>query len=247
MELDSAGYRYLLIMGCVFSMYIEAVLLRDQTAFTIVNSLWKTWITRHGCPLYVLSDQGSNVDGEAIRKICSKFCIEKRRTSAYHSQGNGFAYHNQGNGFAYHSQWNGFAYHSQGNWFADRIIRIIREIMRKLLLDNYLPQSSWRNILPSVVFSLTPFEVIYGRYPALPYGLIFDTVSAVSPVDYLKDVKLQTRDTWRKGTDELKVSRERMQTAYNKDLKFFNYQPGERVRVKAKTFKPGETRKLSRR
>ena len=39
--------------------------------------------------LYILSDQGANVDGDIIRDICSK-----RRSSGYHSEGKGFAERN---------------------------------------------------------------------------------------------------------------------------------------------------------
>ena len=48
---------------------------------------------RNGHPKYILTDQGSNVDGD-INEVCAKFGIEKRRTSGYHSQGNGFAERN---------------------------------------------------------------------------------------------------------------------------------------------------------
>ena len=34
------------------------------------------------------------MDGDTIREICNVLCIEKRRSSASHSQGNGFAERN---------------------------------------------------------------------------------------------------------------------------------------------------------
>ena len=46
METDP-GYRYILIMGDMFSKYIEAVPLKDQTSETISNAIWKSWITKH--------------------------------------------------------------------------------------------------------------------------------------------------------------------------------------------------------
>ena len=106
MEPDKEGYRYLLVIGDVFTKFLEAVPLKDQTSETIVNALWKSWITKHSCPRYILTDQGGNVDGATMRDICSKFGIKKRRTSGYHSQGNGMA---------------------------ERNIRSIREMMRTLL------------------------------------------------------------------------------------------------------------------
>ena len=232
MEPNTEGYKYLLIMVDIFSKYIEAVPTKDQQAPTIVNALWKSWITRHSCPRYILSDQGSNVDGASIRDVCTNFGIEKRRTSSYHSQGNSFA---------------------------ERNIRSIREIMRTLLLDQKLPQSYWRNILPTVVFSINstesaatkciPFEVIYGKYPTLPYDIVFGTVpryiGASSPVEYLSDLKIQMSETMKKVRVALKVSRSQMQKEYNKKVQFFDYKTGEKVWMKKKRFKPGENRKLS--
>ena len=85
---DEEGYQYMLMIGDLFSKYVTAVPLREQTAESICNALHKEWILVHGVANYLLSDQGSNVDGNVMRQICNKFGIEKRRTSAYHSQGN---------------------------------------------------------------------------------------------------------------------------------------------------------------
>ena len=41
METDPEDYRYLLVMGDMFSKYIEAVPMKDQTAETIINAIWK--------------------------------------------------------------------------------------------------------------------------------------------------------------------------------------------------------------
>ena len=110
------GHKYILLVGDIFSKYIDAVPMHNQEADTIVEALWRNWITRLGCPVYIHSDQGSNVDGDTIRAICEKFNIKKRRTSGYHSEGNGFA---------------------------ERNIRSIREMLRTLLLDFEIPQKQW--------------------------------------------------------------------------------------------------------
>ena len=88
---DKKDYRYIRLIGDLFSKYVTAVPLREQTAEEICDALHKEWLLVHGTPNFLLSDQGSNVDGSVLNEICSKFGIEKRRTTAYHSQGNGFA------------------------------------------------------------------------------------------------------------------------------------------------------------
>ena len=73
---DDKGYQYLLLIGDVVSKYVQAVSLKNQTAPTIVDSLLRHWIYIHGCPFYLLSDQGTNVGGEVMTAICNKLGIE---------------------------------------------------------------------------------------------------------------------------------------------------------------------------
>lgn len=142
------GYRYFLLIGDMFSKYIEAVPMKDQTADTVVKAFWKGWITRHGCPMTLLSDQGKNVDGTLMKVLCDKFGIAKKHSSSYHPAGNGFAEHS---------------------------IRSIKQILTALLTDRGLPQKSWSELLPEVFVSLKmnppnapPFSVVHGRDPLLP-------------------------------------------------------------------------------
>ena len=120
--------------------------MHDQNAATVVTRLWIKCITRQGCPLNILSDQGDNVDGDTIREICDKFTKKKQRTSGYHREGNGFA---------------------------ERNICTIRELFRSLLLDFEVPQNQWNEILPGIIFALntsissvtkcTPYKVLYWK------------------------------------------------------------------------------------
>ena len=94
MPLDNEGYQYVLVIGDIFSKFIQAIPMRDQKAKTVLEAFSHNWLYTHGNPYNLLSDQGSNVDGEMVREFCNTFGIEKRRSSAYHSQGNGFAERN---------------------------------------------------------------------------------------------------------------------------------------------------------
>ena len=145
MPKDSNGYQYFLIIGDIFSKYIQAVPLRDQTASTISKALSTSWIFIHGNPLLLLSDQGTNINGGVIRVLCDTFGIEKRRSSAYHSQGNGFA---------------------------ERNIRNVKELICAVLLHRKLDQVKWHQLLPELVFALNCSEssaikcvpyVVFGR------------------------------------------------------------------------------------
>ena len=109
---DNHGYQYILLIGDIFSKFVQIVPLKDQSAPVIIDALLSSWVFVHGKPLYLLSDQGSNVDGQVMRNICNELGIGKRHSAAYHSQGNGFA---------------------------ERHIRIIKDILRAVILHRHLP------------------------------------------------------------------------------------------------------------
>lgn len=226
------GFKGILLIGDIFSKFVEAVPLKLFEADEVVDALWRGWITKFSCPEFVHSDQGSNVDGDTVQKLCEKFNIAKRRTSGYHSEGNGFA---------------------------ERNIRSIREILRTLLLDFEIAQNRWDTILPSVIFALntsvsastkfSPYEIIFGRRPVLPIDLIMGTVEdfncASSPDEYVKDLRIQLKDVITKVNENLEVSRQRMMAHYNQKIVFHDYRPDDKAWLKKKCFKPGESRKLA--
>jgi hypothetical protein len=71
MPVDNDGYRYILLVGDLFSKFIDAIPLRDQTAESIVKAFQENWLYVHSNPYFLLSDQGSNVDGDTIRTFCA--------------------------------------------------------------------------------------------------------------------------------------------------------------------------------
>ena len=53
--------------------------LNDQTAESerIIDAIYKQWVMQNGCLLFLLTDQGSNVDGEVVHNMCEKLCFVK--------------------------------------------------------------------------------------------------------------------------------------------------------------------------
>ena len=234
MPKDNDGYQYFLLVGDIFSKYINALPLREQSAKSVTKVLTSNWIYTHGTPQFLLSDQGSNVDGVVVNELCNKIGVEKRRSSAYHSQGNGFA---------------------------ERNIRNVKETLRAVLLHRKLDQKKWRQLLPELVFALNcsessatkcvPYEVVFGRAPSLPMDVTFgvdrrDQVSdAITPRQYSEEVQFSLNDVFDQVIDKLKLSKDKMQKQYNRKLNFIDYQRGEKVWLKVKHYKTGENRKLS--
>ena len=233
MPKDNHGFQYFLLIGDIFSKYIQAVPLKDQTAPVIADALLSHWIYHHGTPYFLLSDQGSNVDGDVIRDICNLLGIEKRRSSAYHSQGNGFA---------------------------ERNIRSVKEMLRSILLQRKAPQSKWRTFLPELVFALNtslskatkciPYNVVFGRSARLPIDILFNHDNTqfnddTAPTDYAEERSFILKDIFEVVLKNLQLNSEKMQAQYNKNIRFHDYREGDRVWLSVKYYKTGENRKLS--
>ena len=80
MPVDNDGYRYILLIGDLFLKFIDAIPLRDQTSES-VKAFQKNWPYVHSNPYFLLSDQGSNVNGDTIQTFCYTLGIKKRRSS----------------------------------------------------------------------------------------------------------------------------------------------------------------------
>ena len=233
MPKDHHGFQYFLLIDDIFSKYIHAVPLKDQTAPVIADALLSHWIYHNGTPYFMLSDQGSNVDGDVIKEICNILGIEKRRSSAYHSQGNGFA---------------------------ERNIRSVKEMLRSVLLQRKAQQSKWRSFLPELVFALNtsiskatrcvPYNVVFGRSARLPIDTLFNhdqilLYDATSPADYAEDRSFILKDVFDIVLKNLQLNSTKMQVQYNKDIRFHNYRKGDKVWLNVKYYKSGENRKVS--
>ena len=58
-------------------------------ANTVVEFIYENIICRHGCPNYILSDQGSHFRNKVVDGLMNKFEINYLLSTPYHSQTNG--------------------------------------------------------------------------------------------------------------------------------------------------------------
>lgn len=83
------GSRYIMVVGDYFSKWIEAFPLRDQTAETTANTLWREVCCRYGVPEELHTDQGRNFESELFSSLCERLSVHKTRTTPYHPQSDG--------------------------------------------------------------------------------------------------------------------------------------------------------------
>ena len=102
-------------------------------------------------PEIILTDQGSQLDGEEFRGFCKHLDIDKRHTTPYHPQCDGMA---------------------------ERNIGLVKQVISCLMLDRQLAKGSWPALLKEVSFHcnsmdnassrISPFMITYGRQPRSP-------------------------------------------------------------------------------
>ena len=126
----SGGYRYVLIMTDLFAKFIEAVPMRKQEAGSVLKALEQGWFLRHGYPLILLSDQGRNVDGSLINRLCATLGISKLRSSPYHPQGDGQA---------------------------ERSVQSFKQALRCLLEERNIGETDWPSLVQEVTFACNSY------------------------------------------------------------------------------------------
>ena len=85
---DNNGYRYILVITCAFSRWVELYPLKslesEETALKLIE-----YFTRFQVPELILTDNGSQFKNEIIDQLCEITGIESLKTIPYSSQENG--------------------------------------------------------------------------------------------------------------------------------------------------------------
>ena len=86
---SSKGNKYILVVGDIFTRWIEAYPIPDQTSSVIAHTLVYEFFSRFGLPLTLHSDQGRYFESTLMADVCSLLEIKKTRSSPYHPASNG--------------------------------------------------------------------------------------------------------------------------------------------------------------
>ena len=82
------GDKYILLITCSFSKWVEAIALKSIESAEIARQFYNVWICRYGAPDALLTDLGKNFVSNLMKSLCNIFQITKINTSAYHPQTN---------------------------------------------------------------------------------------------------------------------------------------------------------------
>jgi transposase InsO family protein len=197
------GHRYFLLIVDLFARFVELVPLRNQSAESICGAFRYGWVLKHGIPSVLVSDQGKNVDGDAIRQLCDELNIQKRHSSPYHPEGDGLA---------------------------ERMIQTVKSVMRCMLAEKNLDQKKWPSLLAEVAFVINskenastkfaPQQLFYGKTLRSPIEAslsLEDATTPVTPAEFSRALTVQqTRDVQSARANHTRASAKR-KAAYDND------------------------------
>jgi hypothetical protein len=83
--------RYIITTTDYTTKWVEARALKDNTAKSTTKFLFEEIITKFGCPLKFVSDQGSHFINDTIKVLTQEFMILHRKSTTYYTQANGQA------------------------------------------------------------------------------------------------------------------------------------------------------------
>ncbi|KAJ1186573.1 hypothetical protein NDU88_003354, partial [Pleurodeles waltl] len=142
------GLKYVLVIVCVFSHWIEAYPTRRNDSLIVAKLLLRELIPRFGFPVSIESDRGRHFDNEVIKLLCAALDIEQKLHCSYRPKASGLV-----------EQMNG----------------TLKSRMAKMCAATNM---KWPDALPLVLMSmrntpdkkigLSPHEILMGRAMRLP-------------------------------------------------------------------------------
>jgi hypothetical protein len=143
-----SGNKYIVAFVDWYSGWGEAFAVPDKSAETVAHLLIDDIVTRYGCPLQLVTDNGTENVNRIMRETLQELNIDHVRTSIYHSQ---------------------------SNTRVERFHRTLQNIISKKLLEN---QQTWdlhlNQALSAIRFNISesskfsPFYLLYNRDVVLP-------------------------------------------------------------------------------
>ncbi len=197
LKLTSAGNKYILVMIDVFTKYVRAVPLPDQTAKTVADAFLNCWIYDLGAPFRLLSDQGVNFESQVFHNLCLFWHISKVRTTPYHPSSNGVC---------------------------ERVNQTIKHGLQKIMQNQI--DVEWDQILPEVIFAyntavhestgFTPFRLNSGNEARYPLQLLVKAPEdVVTPAGYAAKKFQSIQNTFEIVRNNLDAAHKRNKNYYD--------------------------------
>jgi len=197
-----------------FTKFVEAIPMANQEAATVARALVEHVVVRYGTPIQILTDQGTNFDGNLFRELCRMLDVDKVRTSSYHPSGNGLI---------------------------ERFHRTLNAMLGKVISDH---QRDWDEFLPFVMAAYraspheatgyTPNFLMFGRETRAPLDLLYGKPSdgggrAGNYGDFAQKLEETLESAYRLVREQLRTAAERQKHSYDLRIRPVAFNDGARV------------------
>ena len=209
--------KYIIVATDYVTKWAEAKALPDNTAKSTAWFLFDQVIARFGCPLEIVSDQGTHFINEVIEYLTQKLMIKHRKSTPYYPRSNGLA-------------------ESTNKTLKGILTKIVQQEPhnwdRKLISALWAYRTAYK-----VTTNQTPFRLAYGQEAVVP--LEFMVPSLRMAIDYDLDYnevlrsrldKLLTLDEHRQQAIWCQqIVQNRRKTWHDKKIKLREFQKGDLV------------------
>ncbi len=215
LEPDRSNTREILVITDFFTKYAVAIPTPNQKARTIAKCLWENFIVHYGFPERLHVDQGPDFESRTIKELCEISGIQKIRTTPYHPRGNPVEH------------------------FKRTLLGMLGTLEEK-------DKSRWRDFVKPLVHAynctkhevtgFTPYELMFGRQPRLPFDLAFvlpyQDTPRISHSEYVKHLKSHLEESYSLASHRALKSAERNKIRFDKLVTNSSLEVNDRVLVR---------------
>ena len=224
----SEGHRWILLIVCAFTKFVELIPLRDTTAETVGQALVATFF-RLGIPFVLISDNGPQYRAKLLAEINKQLDVRHIFISAYHSQANSNVERMCG---------------VVKTMIATALNRTQREWHVFLGASQFAVNSTFQSSN-----KWSPAFLMFGRHFRLPIEQALGAEPSSNSGE-LEDLVTQLRerqfDAIAQAIDNQASSRSYQRERYNRRAKDKSFQVGDLVYVYRPVIKPGNAAKLTK-
>ena len=222
---SSKGNRYILMVICQFTKWLEAYPIADQTAEQVAKVVVDNFISRFGIPTMIHTDQGANFTSALFHSVCDLLEIVKTRTSPYRPCSNG-----------------------QVERYNRTLLQLIRcHLKSSDKWDEDLPLlTSAIRSLPNRQTGFSPNFLMLGREVTHLADLLVPESGSVGDerLGYAENLRSRLRKAHALVREHLQVSQKRQKDQYDLQLRQTKYQLGDVVLRRNDSSKKGHSNKL---
>ena len=200
---SSNNARYLLLVSCYFTKWLDAIPINSIDAKTVATKLIEKFISVFGCPVTLHSDQGRNFESQIFKEVCNILGIEKTRTTPGRPQSDGMV---------------------------ERACRSVQAMLSAYVSEN---QRDWDIYIPLLMMAYrssvhdttkcTPCSMMLGREIRLPIDLaigIPETKQSNCETDYAYELEKQLIRIHNIARKHIQICSDGMKSYYDRNKHF---------------------------